>query len=423
MKMFGVVSLFRDLRRGQIRIPRAGCIRLTSPSRAALLVLDSRLGHQYSIALLAEFEYTQVDPRPGSRGSVIFLSPSIVAGTLRRLVSGAIAREWNWRKRLVFSYFTAVIRHVNPRAVITMRGAFTPWFGRLANEFPNIEFIAVAAAQVHSAHSANVIPSRAHYYVYGPFDRERMIAAGQSPSLVHAVGPLLGGYVQATGGTRAEKCYDICIPSQVVDLSLLADGRALLQDRPTLLHIQRRLAEYVSRYARENRMRVAVALRPQELGTEGAEAERRFFQDIMRCDYQLIESEPEKFSTYHAIARSRIVVTHCSTTGFEVMCWPKRVLFCEFIPYGPYRVPDELEWRVTGEYYDAFRDKMDELLNISDDVFGARGAASISYFNAYSPLLPPHVAIAHHVKRALVPRTEMTSGATASMQNAKCRIQ
>lgn len=368
------------------------------PDCRPILVFD---GYQAGIlrkTILEDRPYNILDFRFGELPCVIYVAPSVLLTAVWRFLSGAGRTwYWNWKKRLFFSYLCAAIERLRPKAVISFKGCFSMWYGALANRFKDITFIAVTPAQIHAKQIKELLASPVHYYVFGEFDVDQFRRIGHPLEKIHPVGPLLGGYYFTRENRQSTKRYDICIPSAVPNFAFLNSPKATAYNRRISIYIERRIAEYVSRYAMEFGLRVGVALRPQEVATAEYDFERHFYLDTMDCDLEIIPNDYENFSTYSVIAQSEVVVTHYSTTGFETLAWPKKVLFCQFSPFETFPLPSQIKWQVTEDNYEAFSRVLSRLRALDYHSYFQENADCIRYFNSLALKRPPHFIIIRHL--------------------------
>src|SRR5688572_14186297 len=133
----------------------------TAPKHCDLLLFDGVLPNVHKRIILRDFEYASLDFRVGQAGVPMCFAAPVLARLIRRSFRPSPVAGWGWKKRLVFAYFAAMVEHIAPKVVISLRGGLNLWFGALARAFPGTRFLAVAPSQVHDVYRNGMATSSA----------------------------------------------------------------------------------------------------------------------------------------------------------------------------------------------------------------------------------------------------------------------
>lgn len=290
-------------------------------------------------------------------------------------------RDLGFVRRLYLGYLSGVIRTIHPNVIIASKGCFTMEFSKLANIHEEIIFIGILVAQVHPRHLDLFCDSPAEYYVFGQFDKIQFKEIGHRLDNIHTTGPLIGGYYAGEFVKQPPRLkYDVCLVSQLVDF-MFEDWKGI-PIRMVALKTQEMLAKYLARFQKETGISICVALRPQARLRSGRTYEESFFKEIFEdCSrIDIVKNSIEKFSTYEAMYSSRLIISHYSTTAFEALSWGKKVIFFQPLDYPKFKLPNEVEWKITEGDYNTFAQRLSHLLDLDAESYRNESRVCRNYF-------------------------------------------
>ena len=377
---------------------------MTNSKNAKILIFDSG-GIEFLEKLIfdGKNQLNVIEGSPKINFFLCLLKPRFTILVLRYFLTGNFPGSFNWKKKIYSSYLCSLVKLSGAKIIVAYKGTFSLFFGVLANNFSNIKFIGIAWAQVHERIlRRTVVSDNIRYYVFGQYDVDAYKKIGHEEKNIIPVGGLIGGYYKAQASNSGnEILYDFCIVSQVLDM-WFESGEGQIESRLVGRKIFEILMEYFVRYLEENnqkKYKICVALRAQAKNNYARRHEEEFFKSYLcRFDVDYIQNKPLEFSTYKAIDQSAIILTHYSTAAFEAISWKKKILFCQFLDYPKFPIPDDLEWRVTSPGYDYFEDKLITLSQMQKGEYDQTIEPIISKYNNFNQDLPCHELIEKDLK-------------------------
>jgi len=213
------------------------------------------------------------------------------------------------------------------------------------------------------------------------------------------IGSLIGGcYKSGSAKDASVPTSDLCLISQWHEHffgEITGDDYTARQSRRTGAAI-RALNSFVIRVVHEFGLRMTVCLRH-----DGDEQERAFYQETIGNDVRLIDYDRAEFSTYRMVEQSRLVIGLSSTLLAEVFSWGRKVLWCN-IPDDPYyAMPEAGISYFCGDSYDAFKERVSTLLDLSQEDYGTRTHEAARYINNFDPARPPQEVIRTKIMEVL----------------------
>jgi len=328
--------------------------------------------------------------------SIVFSFSSILSSIYFILFK--YSKRYSIKTNLLISYYYGVIRNISPKVVITYTGINTPIFGILANLLPSINFLAMSLYQIREPTLRNLVPSLAHYYVWGEKDKNDLINVGQYANNIYVVGSFMSGLYFSRSELRANynKKYDICIvaaikhlPEKILDLN------------------ESILVNFISKYLSVNPLlTVCVAKRPEPLSKSIKKlVDKRTFDcysvGLNGHSVDFIENTLDNFGTYNAMNSSTVVIAQNSCAAFEALGWGQRVLFCQPNKQW-FHTPDDLYYSVTDHNQEQFNKKLDELFSITDDEYKSNIVKNISKYCRNDAFNPPHKIFQKRINELLL---------------------
>ena len=310
-----------------------------------------------------------LDEQSKKNNIIHLINPVILLSSIRYLLTGIFPVTFNWKKKIFGAFLCALVKKTKANTVISYKGAFSIFFGVLANNFPNKIFIGIAWAQVHQRIlNRTTLSHNIKYFVFGDYDVDAYMSIGHKKENLLPVGGLIGGYYKTEiSKNDISNKYGFCIVSQVVDM-WFEDGIDKMPGRENGKRLFNTLMDYFVLYLKENKdknYKIAVALRPQDKSLTKGEYEENYFREYLQgFDYDIIQNKPLEFSTYQAMDESEVIINHYSTSCFEALSWDKKILFCQFYDYPKFPIPEDLFWKVTEPNYEIFKEQLDTLIHI-----------------------------------------------------------
>lgn len=326
------------------------------------------------------------------------INPIILFSSIRYLLTGIYPVTFNWKKKVFGAYLCALVKKTKANTVISYKGAFSIFFGVLANNFPDKNFIGIAWAQVQQRIlNRTTLSHNIKYFIFGDYDISAYESMGHKKENLIPVGGLIGGYYKTViSNNDVSTKYDFCIVSQVVDM-WFEDGIDKMPGRENGKKLFDTLMDYFVRYLKDNKdnnYKIAVALRPQDKSLTQGEYEENYFREYLKgFDYDIIQNKPMEFSTYKAMDESEVIINHYSTSCFEALSWDKKLLFCQFYDYPKFPLPVDLPWKVVEPNYDIFKEQLDTLININQKDYSESISSNKQKYCNMDIDNPPHKII------------------------------
>jgi hypothetical protein len=344
------------------------------------------------------FQYKVIESSPKKNSLLQLINPIVILLIFWYYIKRNYPDSFNWKKKIYCSYLSALVKMSNAEVIITYKGAFSLFFGAIANNILEKKFIGIAWAQVHERIlKRTTLSHNIKYFVFGDYDVSAYESTGHDTRNIIPVGGLIGGYYKTEiSNENTTLKYDFCIVSQVLDMWFEA-GVGQISDRKIGRRIFDKLMDYFVRYLNDNgdkNYKIAVALRPQDKSLTKNQYEKEYFSEYLsNFDYDIIENNPGDFSTYRTMDISKILINHYSTSCFEALSWDKKILFCQFYDYPKFPLPDDLPWKVIEPNYNTFKEKLDKLVNMSQKDYVESIASIKNKYNKYCINNPPHKII------------------------------
>lgn len=246
-------------------------------------------------------------------------------------------------------------------------------------------------------HPASVI-SMTNLICFGARDIGLFGAHGHKIDNYHPVGSLVGGYYKSRVSTGAAKReFDLCLVSQwhahFFD-EIVGDGFTQQAARRTRAGMEG-LNAFLRRLLDETGLTLLVCPRKDDA------AERRYYEDIFGGRAAFVKPDRSDFSTYRAIERCGLTIALNSTTLSEVFAWGQKVLWCNVPDDEHYQMPEAGISYFHGDDYDAFKQRVLELLEMPQDSYANLTAERARHINNYDPANPPHEKIRATIIEAL----------------------
>lgn len=387
--------------------------RFRAPSKSPVVIFDRAGSDRIIQFLLDGIDYAILDVRK----RVYYLNAGILFRLARRLLRAH--REFPTFKNERLSYIRSAINslhtnnilsyldYMNPKLIITGVDN-SGQFHKLSCEYDGPVYIAVQNGLRAEQSMRSVLPpikklpkfvSKSHYFSFGPYTEDVHRKYGHEIARFHPVGTLLAGHyvseVRSSGPVG--KKFDLCIVSQWREVLWNSDEsfRGETNWFPLFMDCAHTINAFAKRYTQENSAKLCVAL------ATDSEREKEFFMCDLGERPVMIEQSRKEMSTYRAMDQSRVVIGINSAALFEALGLGNRVLFCNFTGADAFDPPRLGPWSVNEADYALFKEKVDFLMDQSDEDFQRKNRDFIRYVMTNDPDHPPHEVIREMIERIL----------------------
>jgi hypothetical protein len=249
-----------------------------------------------------------------------------------------------------------ILKNRKFETVISTYDSNRPLFGFVSSLLTNVKFIGQYPALLRDKNLARIYPSNSIYYVMGEDDKEGLIKIGHDSNYIHLSSSIYVDLYKKSKYYNKDKEFDICLVSNVTHIWEFENE----------LENELMLLTYVEKYAKNNKIKIAICLRPQPLGVIGQKKEYDFYSNLIKLhNVTVIPYNGCSYSSYNAISRSEVVIAHISTLGYESYNFKTKVMF--FQPYSfMYKIPENFPFSVTSKKYINFKKCLDKVLRISE---------------------------------------------------------
>lgn len=240
--------------------------------------------------------------------------------------------------------------------------------------------------------------SMTNFFCFGQRDIDLFNAHGHKIDTYFPVGSLVGGYYKSVVSVQArEPEFDLCLISQwhghLFD-EIVGDGFAQTEARRVQAGIVG-LNEFLFRLLSETKLTMLICPRNDDA------AERQYYESIFGSRATIVKSDRKNFSTYRTIEQCKLTVALNSTTLSEVFAWGQKVLWCNVTDDEHYEMPEAGNSYFHGDDYNAFKERVLELLEMSQNDYEKLTGERARYINNYDPVNPPHEIIRSTIIKAL----------------------
>lgn len=342
----------------------------------------------------------------------IYVTPELIARTLLRLrfivwpdtSNGAPIKHLF---RQVYSqYILACLDQIQANVVLTVIDN-SGFFHNLSRMDKRRTYFAIQNGARTLACVRDSLPAPPHplstismtnFFCFGKRDIDLFNAHGHKIDSYFPVGSLLGGYYKSmvSAGSKEQR-YDICLISQwhghfFVEIT----GNDFPQSaaRRTGAGIEG-LNNFLLRLLSETNLSMLICPRKDDA------AERQYYESIFGNRATIINPDRANFSTYRTIEQCKLTVALNSTTLSEIFAWGQKVLWCNVPDDEHFEMPEAGHSYFHGDDYNAFKERVLELLEMPQDDYKKLTGERARYINNYDSLNPPHEIIRSAVIKAL----------------------
>lgn len=275
---------------------------------------------------------------------------------------------------LRFIYYMACIHYMNPLVMITWIDN-CQYFFELCKNQPNVKYIAIQ----NGARACYDVKERTinyynldHYFCFGHYEKDFFTMYGASIKNYHPVGSLkLQKYIETEKVFPSMK-YDICVVSQWSENMLFDPQCAPFVKFDTML----------GEVLKNMNLKCGIACRTNSV------EEKEYFIQHYGDVFDLLVRQDE-FSSYRAVASSKIIVSHGSTLSLEAIHWQKKILMVDFTSKMEYSYLSFVEknfgkWgeliTLSNQNKNMMTDKIKTLLNMDEAKYRKIISPYVDYF-------------------------------------------
>ena len=342
-------------------------------------------------------------------GEWLYLHPRILLSTLRYFVR---IRRFTLTGALA-AYAIAVLERIDPAIVVTYHdnSAVVHMAARYcrAARFLAIQNGGRLLERDHPVGRSPQIYLR-EFACLGRLDVDQFERHGARVETYYPVGSLKDSYYRARRkGAAVVKDFDICLPSQFkpgarFTFSERLDGFAVL-------------AAHVRRFCKAHETTLCVPLRTHPtLHPAWYAWEVRYLEQLLGHCGRLCPNDPEAFTTYALVDRSRVSIGMHTTVLREAFGRGNRVLSCNYTGNPVYTFPLPGPWTLTDPAYEAFEQRLLWLLNASEDEYSSACGDLPSYLIAYDEAMPTHAFLERLIADAVQGVPKPSSGVISPRQ-------
>lgn len=275
------------------------------------------------------------------------------------------------------SYDLAYISTVNPILILTFIDNNYN-FHKLSMLYPSTFFCIQNGLRSHNcALAASVIPT---LFCFGQRDIDLYLGHNVKLGECFPVGSIRSSYfMEKIAPTLANTpTYDICFISEYLP-GMENRNYVVTEEGVRLLHEWLFVfCDYLKRFLEDKKIHLVIAGR-QRAGENNGEIAfyRKYFNDSVT----ILPSNKQYLNSYSVAYRSSIVLSYCSSLGFEAMSWGKKAMF---FPHPEEKNlaldhPQSIYLQTQSGDYQEFKTKLENLFSIDEETFGRESRRDADY--------------------------------------------
>jgi len=357
-----------------------------SPRPCQILIFD-RANHEQIVKFALSGQSYWVLP---ARGEQYFMSLSIALSLVKYLAIIFLLRPMSSQSGspLKLAYYLSVIAQVKPRIITTFIDTVSHFYS--FPDYYNSTYISFQNGTRWHTLDYPIKIRIPHYFCLSYFDIDTMRQHQHRIDQFYPVGTLKGDYARrALTASIADKNYDICMISGWRDSIMLGDN--LPEVKPNVIQF----SEYVRRFLSETSYSACFA------SSVSSAAELDYYQRLFAERVDIFKNSPQEMTTYQLMLRSKVSVSTWSTAAVEAMGWGKRILFTNYTENVRYSFPLRKTLMPVDKSYEAFKEKLLQLLNEAQAAHDASPDHSSQYMMSYPPRKPNYTIVQEAFQRVL----------------------
>lgn len=306
-------------------------------------------------------------------------------------------------RELLCHYRLSSFQYISPKIVITFidnSGDFH-W---LCKNYKYAEFFAIQNGNRNPDRSDERNPDRKlkyfinHYFCFGDYDKELFMKNGHSIDNYYPIGSLLAGYYNLNDKSNNEIKYDIGIVSTFRKKEIIRARKSRWTsnywESIDVLHT------FLEKYIAEYKLQAAVFMNCDRSDISKYKEEKEYFTEIYDNNIDILDTVRERFSTYHGVDNSDVIIGFRSTVLREAFGWGKKILSCNFTGADLYSEYDSLIM-FTEPNYESFKRRLNKLRDEPYEEYTIRTKGYASYLMNNNQDFPPHIYIRKKIEEYL----------------------
>lgn len=354
-------------------------LRFRDPEKGNIVVFDYEGSDIIKKFILYNIKFTILPVR----GEIFYISARIIALFTKNLLW--VYLFYKKYKGLYLVYLLSCIQYIKPKIAITFIDN-NSLFHALSEIYNEATFYAIqngirnqyAIAKPICNKAYGDVDSNVNFFCFGQHEIDLYKKNTFMIAKFHPVGSLIGGYYRDQQKKPVDYKFDLCLVSQWRSQTML-DKTSHNKKKPFVT-----LDAYLQKFINERRLSLCIARATQE------PEEIHYFKKTYGNLAHIVDFNRFNFSTYIAMDSSKVILTFCSTAGYEVFGWGKKVLFCNFSGDKNYNFPMNGICSVNDDDYEKFKNKLNWLIDIEDEEYLRSTRDASRYLMRYDFVMPAH---------------------------------
>ena len=332
-----------------------------NPLKSDILVFDETNYEYLKSVLPIEYSVSIVKQRPRE----FFINKKIIKKMIWIFLKRFSIKN-DLKKRLIESYYEALILTLNPKAVITIIDN-NQIFNYLSKKIKSIPFIAIQNGLRHpfegSANSFHV----QHYFSFGQNEKTYFSNYNMDVENYYPSGSLISSIFSKKNTRSKEKEYDILI------VSCWRGNIGYNKDVIDSMESMRIADNLMSKYLSNRNLKAAIILRSERDGDhwfmpEVGLTEEQYFKSIYKKDVKIIDVDFKKRNIYELINKSDLILSGFGTTTLlEAYGSGKKILYTIFCDDNKYHEIFDSSILCINSEWKYFKNRLDEIISIDNE--------------------------------------------------------
>lgn len=342
-------QLFKNIKSDILNKGYTSRLVFKKPNEKAIVVFDSQLLWLLKRILLDDLDYGVIHVR----GEEFYLIPSLVLKT----IYVSFSRKTSFSN----AYFSELTKLFSPRVLVTIIDNNLNFSNlKELNPIPSYYAIQNGFRLDSEIQKINHIEN---FFCFGHREVDLYKSSKVNVQNFIPLGSLKYSYFKEKVIKNSPKKFDICLISQYRNGMIDSDSK--------IWQVIKLMHEYLNKFILETGLSLAIALTPK--GSNDIE-EKNYFTSLFADKAKLVSND-KRFSSYSLGHNSHVLVSFHSTLAFEFFGDGKKTLFCaglggnKFLKKYNFNENKSDLMLITSSDYNHFKEKLNNLLNISNRQF------------------------------------------------------
>jgi surface carbohydrate biosynthesis protein len=346
---------FQRLLRMTKKLTNPKVVSWKQPPKADLVVYDQVGSHDLGKIVFPDLKYWAFPVR----GEFFYFHPWILVKTIGIWLTKKVTPRQ--------AYEVACLKAAGAKVVVTYIDN-NPNIGMVARVFEKSTFVIQNGFRTHDC--ANRISELPNLFCFGKREIDLYASHHIPVENFHPVGSIKASYFleEIAPQYEAGSAYDICLISSYQPGMENPDFSEPEEYRKSLVEGTLKACQYLARLQTEKGLRIVVA-GWQKPGED--QGELKFYQQQFGDRVQVISAHKEYLSSYRLAYQSRVVLSYCSTLGYEALSWGHKAFFFYMPQEKNYRLdqPHSALFQIRDASYEEFCGKLNTILEMPDDKY------------------------------------------------------